>query len=269
MKINIHCNPNIPWHVRYSKACKSGMEKHGLNPDIVTHRKKEADLSIIMGPNCWKPLEKEPFIMFNRKFLGMGEKHVHDNVAISYNGFNGYGEFPKLEIDKNRLWKYINEEDIFPWTTNTENSWLCYQSDLGRCTSFKELTHWYGHVQHFSNKNIIIRTKKNPEYIGVTDFKNQLQEEIKIISDAHILNSTFSVELLQHGIPVISWDKGDPCYAITKHDILDTGENLKHRLEFFHYLSHCQWHINEIKNGTWWSFYNDPTQCEKLYTWKP
>ena len=87
-----------------------------------------------------------------------------------------------------------------------------------------------------------IRSKKNPEKVGHKSWEQNFCSELKDIKEAHVLNSTVSVDLLYYGVPVVSWDKGDPCYVGT----------IENREKLFHHLAHCQWTYDEIENGDWW-----------------
>ena len=64
------------------------------------------------------------------------------------------------------------------------------------------------------------------------------------------LNSLVSVEALIYGKHVLTDDITNPCYAVSAKSLEEIKEF--NRLPFFHYLAHCQWHVNEIENGTFW-----------------
>ena len=68
------------------------------------------------------------------------------------------------------------------------------------------------------------------------------------------------------GIPVVSYDIGDPAYALASHNVKDDLLYPDNRLKFFQYLAHCQWTESEIKNGEFWSHIY-PIQGKQLWEW--
>ena len=245
MKMNsvaIHAKVS-PWHKEYAPAYKKGLARHGIKAEITSSNERIADVSILFGPNSWKGIERDgkPYLVSNRKFVGFG-RHVENTNAISWNGFNGRGKFCVDTIDKSRLLKTFDiDVNKMRQPVKGDKHLLCEQFDLGRCTKYNNINQWYDEIKK-SFSPLKVRTKSNPEKIGHTAWEKQFCNEIEDIKEAHVLNSTVSVDLLYYGVPVKSWDEGDPCYAGT----------LENREKLFHYLAHCQWTKDEIANGDWW-----------------
>ena len=242
MNIAIHAT-NAAWHREYAPAYKKGLAKYGINATITKSTTRISDVAILFGPNFWKDIEKDggQYLVANRKFVGFG-KHVENTNAISWNGFNGNGQFCVDTVDESRLLKTfdIDINNMHP-VVKGDKHLLCEQYDLGRCTKYNNVNQWYDEIKK-SFSPLKVRAKKNPEKIGHAAWEKQFCNEIKDVKEAHVLNSTVSVDLLYYGIPVKSWDKGDPCYVGT----------IENREKLFHYLAHCQWTKNEINNGDWW-----------------
>lgn len=255
MNINIHANPNIPWQKRLCTKIQKGLKKHNLTANISTSQKHTSDIAIILGPNYWKSIERsgKPYIMMNRKFLGYGKNDVHDNVCISWDGFNGRGTFCVEDLELDRLRKYIKPEEFEDWREPGNQYLLCKQTDLGRSTKYPSLQRFYHYVKTNSPKPVRIRSKVSPEIEYKDNTKRfliEFKEDLNNVKAAVVLNSTVSVDILLAGIPVISMDEGDPCYAINSHKL-----NLvvyPDRLPFLSYLAHCQWHYDEIESGKFW-----------------
>ena len=120
---------------------------------------------------------------------------------------------------------------------------LCEQYDLGRCRNWKSINDFYSFVKKRYD-NVVVRKKVNPENIGVEEWKRQILQQLQNVKSAHVLNSTVSTELTVFGVPLVSHDKGDPCYSL---------RNMRFkRMKLLNYLAHCQWHYDEINNGKWW-----------------
>tara|TARA_B100001093_G_scaffold132608_1_gene125360 strand:+ start:11275 stop:12099 length:825 start_codon:yes stop_codon:yes gene_type:complete len=241
----IHASSRIKWQAKLALIIKEGLAKHGVNAVITDNRDKVSDTSLILGPNVWKKVEaKGNYIMFNRKFLGFNAEDVHENVAISWDGFNGRGTFCVSDLDENRLARYVKDEEILDYKENMGGiNLLCEQHDLGRSTDWKNINEFYDYIYE-RYRNVAVRKKISPENVGVETWKQQILKELEDVKTAHILNSTVSAELTIFGIHVASHDIGDPCYALK-------GKEDK-RMELLTYLAHCQWHYSEINNGEWW-----------------
>lgn len=241
----IHASPRIKWQTKLALIIKEGLNKHGIHADITKSPRKVSDVSFILGPNFWKGIEaKGNYIMFNRKFLGFDPQDVHENVAISWDGFNGRGTFCVTDVDEKRLFRYVKDEEILDYKENpTGVNLLCEQADLGRNTSWKNINEFYKWVRK-EYKNVVTRKKSNPENVGVGTWKREILKELQNVQTAHVLNSTVSTELTIFGVPITSHDIGDPCYALKG--------NKDKRMELLTYLAHCQWHYSEINNGEWW-----------------
>ncbi|MGB0203372.1 MAG: hypothetical protein ACPF9R_04380 [Acholeplasmataceae bacterium] len=240
MNIAIHAKLS-PWQLKVAPLYQRGLAKHGINAEITSSPKRISDIAIILGPNYYKTIENDgkPYLIGNRKFVGFGD-HVHTTNAISWGGFNGYGRFCVKDIDEKRLSKFLDISKMHPQRKGKYNL-LCEQYDLGRCTKYRNVNEWYNEVKN-NISPLKVRSKKNPEKVGHKTWEQNFCSELKDVKEAHVLNSTVSVDLLYYGIPVKSWDKGDPCYAGT----------IENREKLFHHLAHCQWTYEEIENGDWW-----------------
>ena len=73
-----------------------------------------------------------------------------------------------------------------------------------------------------------------------------------------------SLNAMMIGIPVVSFDEGDPVYPLTTHDF--SSIMYPDRLPFFQYLAHCQWTEDEIKSGEFWEHIY-PMRGPKLNEW--
>ena len=267
MKVVIHAN-GIEWQRRYTRHAVAGLKRHGIRATITNSpTQQKCDLSILMGPNAWQRIEKtnQPYLMFNRKFVGNAPQVVHENCAISWNGFNGYGTFCVNEIDPTRLGKYLTEEEILPWKGEGLNTIYCEQSNVGRSTTFSNLQRYYHHVKENARGGVVFRNKpvgeNNISHTGVVS--SLLEHSPKVVAN---LNSTISLDALVAGIPVVSLDRGDPAFAITGHTLDENPVKSPNRLEFFQYLAHCQWHETEIQSGEFWDNVY-PIQGNQLHEW--
>jgi|TARA_R110000751_G_scaffold61134_5_gene127289 hypothetical protein len=267
--VSIHASSNIPWQKRYAVAVKEGLSKHGIDANITSSRKRESDVSVIHGPNLYQAMEKDGgnFIMLNRKFLGFEERDVHDNCAISWNGFNGMGIFcvDRNRMDGDRLEKYIDPREIEHWSLDSDNYLLCHQHDTGRSTRFDDINKWYRNVQRRVHpNNLKIRRKITLENVGRLEFMRSLREDLSDVKAIFSLNSIVSVEALILGKGLVTDDKTNPCYGVASSEM---GSTIKpfDRTEFLTYLANCQWHIDEIRNGSFFHNMEYGPQGKRLH----
>lgn len=268
-KVIIHAN-NLEWQRRYTRHVIQGLKRHGIKAAVTNDPKRQpCDIAILMGPNAWQRVERAPgqYLMLNRKLVGNGPQVVHENCAISWNGFNGYGTFCVDEVDPKRLERYMKENEFEDWKRNGKAIVYGEQSNVGRSTNYRTLAQYYKFVERNAKKlGGTARRKRKPIGEDKISFKSVRKSLLNL--DPHVyvnLNSTISLECLSVGIPVISLDKGDPAYPITSHDMnIHYPDN---RLEFYQYLAHCQWTENEIKSGEFWDHIY-PISGPKLYEWR-
>lgn len=262
LNVAIHAATNLEWQGRYAHLVAAGLKRHGINPRIVWNAQpQECDVAIIMGPNNYRAIEQSgvPYLMVNRKFLG---NDAHNVVAVGWDGFNGDGTFCVDQIDPKRLEQFIDPSQIEDWHKDGEHILLCEQSNLGRSTAFRSLQDFYAYVYATSETRVMLRKKP----IGEHQIKPALvRAGLNNAKAVAILNSTISVEALIAGYPVISYDIGDPCYAITGHKSNEIVYP-DNRLELFQYMAHCQWTEQEIANGEFWAQLY-PKRGPKLHEW--
>lgn len=252
-KIAIHASNSLSWHKRYAQAAKEGLERHGIAVNITNSRKRESDVALIMGPNLFQSIEKDggEFMIINRKFLGFNERDAHDIVTVSWNGFNGMGIFcvDQNRMSEKRLDRFLDQREIEHWSLNSDNYLLCHQYDTGRSERYNDINKWYRNVQRRVHSNHLrIRRKTTMENVGRLEFMRALREDLSDVKAIFSLNSIVSVEALILGKGVITDDPTNPCYAVSFSEIGSTIQPFD-RTEFLTYLAHCQWHIDEIRNG--------------------
>lgn len=255
--VSIHASSSIQWQKRYAVAVKEGLSRHGIDANITSSRTRRSDIAVIMGPNLWKHVENDgkDFIILNRKFLGFKERDVHDNCAVSWNGFNGMGIFcvDQNNLSQKRLDKYLAPHEIEDWSLDHDKYLLCQQHDTGRSSKYKNINNWYHKIHRMVKPvDLKIRNKITLENVGNTEFMKSLREDLSDVKAIFSLNSIISVEAIILGKGVIAEDPTNPCYSVSFKEIGGNFQSFDRNF-FLKYLAHCQWHIDEIRNGTCFS----------------
>ena len=168
-------------------------------------------------------------------------------------------------MDRSRLEKYLDQREIEHWSLNSDSYLLCQQHDTGRSTKFNDINKWYRHVQRRVHpNNLKIRRKITLENVGRLEFMRSLREDLADVKAIFSLNSIVSVEALILGKGLVTDDKTNPCYGVASSEI---GSTIKpfDRTEFFTYLANCQWHIDEIRNGSFFHNMEYGPQGKRLH----
>ena len=230
----------IPWQAKLAPILSEGLKKLGVPHNI----NGDEGVPILLGPNAHRDFEKPPFLQVNRYFIGTGLGAVHETVAISWNGFNGLGQFNIGTIDEDRLWKFIKPQDILPWKTGA--LYLLFdQVDNGR--SDTSLTDWRRNLQF--NYRVRNHISRRPP---------PMEKDLVNVKAGITFNTTAGVECLMKGVPVVAYDKGNPLYAFVGHDIEDIV--YPDRVSIFSVLANCQYTYEEIAEGSWFKRLAEPEE---------
>ena len=241
LRVTIHA-AGLPWHKRYAAYLVEGFRKHGIIPRVTSTdvREQDCDLAVLLGPNYWKKIERADgeYLMLNRKFIG----DVNDNVTISWNGFNGRGQFCVDEVKESRLRPHIF--DIEPWTDPEAggHTLLLGQFDLGRCGKYATLQEWHSHVKINTGDKILLRQWPGNSSLKIDCYGARL---------AVSLNSTVAIETVLLGVPTVTMDEGSPAWPVCAHHMGHVRRS-DNRLAWLEYLSNCQWNYKQIQNGDFW-----------------
>lgn len=245
MPISIKASPHIPWQKKLAPIIAEGLKKRNMSYNINGNE----GIPMVLGPNLHKQHEIEPYLQVNRYFVGTKPNAVHETVAISWNGFNGMGQFNIDHINEDRLWKFISPSDIKEWKTDGKDYLLCDQVDNGR--SDVSLNDW--------KRKITVPYRSRPH---ISRNPPPLVDDLKNVKAVLTFNSTVGVECLLHGIPVVAYDKGNPLYPFVGH----TAEDIQYpdRIKVLTLLANCQYTYDEISKGNWFQRLYEPRDS-KLY----
>jgi len=240
MKVIIYTNNGIPWQRRYLDFFIEGFRKHGIRAGFAQRDIYEpCDVAVLFGPNYWKTVEKkhDNYLMVNRKFIG----DVNDNVTIGWNGLNGRGTFCVDEVNPKRLTRHIF--NLEPWREPTMGyTLLLGQYDIGRCGKFTATSEWYAYVKENIEGQLLFRAWPGQRPLEVDCHGARI---------AVSLNSTVAIETVMLGIPTVVCDEGNPAWPICARHLGHVRRS-DNRLVWLEYLSNCQWHFQQIKNGDFW-----------------
>jgi hypothetical protein len=235
------------WHERYFRLFVQGFKVHGITDiqRVGVDKPTAGDLHVLFGPNYWKTCEKryKNFLQVNRKFIG----DVNDDVAISWNGFNGRGIFNVDEVIPGQLESVLERNPIrvHPWRERSPERFLLLgQADVGRAETWDRLSLWYQKARdHYAPAKCVFRPHPNGD--GKT-----LEQNVRQTGFSVSLNSTVAVETLMLGHPTIVWDEGSPIWSVCGPGWSQTEEPKRGPL--LEYLAMCQYQYSDIALGVFW-----------------
>ena len=249
MKVIIHAT-GIRWQQRYFELFRKGFKIHGITDVQATNTDKPVagDLHVLFGPNYWKKCENhyKNYLQVNRKFIG----DVNDDVAVSWNGFNGRGYFNVDEIIPDQLESVLERSPIrirpCRWGKGDVDTFLLLgQADAGRAATYNWLGMWYESMREsYSESKAVFRSHPNGDGHTLLQDVNRTRFSVS-------LNSTVAVETLMLGHPTIVHDQGSPVWAICNPMRSPTFCQWN-RTKMFNYLAMGQYHYSDIETGVCW-----------------
>lgn len=239
---------------------------------------------IIAG--CWQNQTK--FIQMETPIIGRLPNDNPNDIKTWPAGFrvgighvcNHYGEFGIPEDPDNKRWSRMSKKlkiKLKPWRKTGDYILIPLQMPFDAAMMGINMWDWATEMitRVRSVTDMPIAIKIHPKLREGSFHKKEMNNFIKFlktINDVDILpqktsaiaslsnawcvisyTSGFSVDAIQHGVPVITTSKGNFVYDISSHepeDVLDP--ELGDRLNWFRRYSYAQWSLNELANGKAW-----------------
>ena len=182
-------------------------------------------------------------------------------ISIGWNGINGKAEFL---IGKEHRWKKIWGKDILkPWNMNYDHALI-----IGQCakdisvSDCPSVLKWYEEMTKEClalNLSVIFRrhpldiwTAKNYCPKGATlDSSESIDEAMQ---NALVITYSSNVGVLATlaGRPIVAQNRTSMVYGLAAKNIKDV--KAFDRKPWLHKMAYCQWHIDELRDGTAWRY---------------
>lgn len=228
--VSIHCESRIPWQGPFAQKMKHGLTNLGIYSEITSSRGRESDIAIVLGTTLWKGVEQTGrYLLVDRCSFG----DTNQWVTLVWDGHGRRGEH-KARTDPSR-WEKIGCA-IEPWHTGSKVV-LCGQHDT-YSPHYHTLEEWYREVPatHFRPHPDGGNPTALPEYMGFDDVEAFIT-----------LNTSFGVEAVMRGVPVVTMDEAAMAWDVTGHSPYDVQTPC--RQEWLHWLAWTQWHHDEVQLG--------------------
>ncbi len=192
-------------------------------------------------------------------------------LSVGYDGLYGMADYCNKNSPGDRWKKHYGDSFLKPYQKN-ENGFVILMGQRIYHTSMSERIFDYSlkkfnlnmydifaDITKFCIKNsIFFKFRPHPnsqDYYGkpIKDKILPLDEDLKNIKCAVVINSSVSANLMLKGIPTITLHKEAVTYSITKHkikDILNPG--YPDRKQLCYDLAYGQWSAKEMENGDCW-----------------
>lgn len=224
----IHREPRIDWQNRAAERFHDGLKAIGINSYITASRCRMADIAIVLGTTCWKPVEESGrYLLVDR--ASWGDPHY---VQLVWDGHGRRGDHKVPKLGGRKL-----DIDLQPWDDSGHKVVLCGQTETWS-PQYTDVKQWYAEVKatHF---------RKHPAGENPTGLP--LAQDWFDVGKVITLNSSVGVESVLNGIPTVAMDEASMAWDVAAHDPQETV--IPCRDEWLEWLAWTQWHWDEIAEG--------------------
>ena len=249
-----HAKDGSPaWHQWYKSAFFEGFKKLGLEFGVTPADRIESsnleDDHILFGPNyfphVFRSCDPANMLLVNRCFFGK----VEDWVALSWSGFNGDGVYAKWTPDDAavRFDKWGSELPNRDWRGEGSDYAVIIGEYPSVCDDKVGIVKWYAEAVDWCNANGITPVfRPHPSAnFPLKWCKNDRKADVTRAAMVLTHSSTFGVECRLRGIPTIA----------TNHSVASFSPEADDN--FIYDVLFTQWHIDEIRDGTFWEYVNN------------
>jgi hypothetical protein len=244
----LHCNEASPnWHPRYRKAFTAGFNKHLLptawTPADRVEMAHVDHIHVLFGPNYYPNTfsNAERFLCVDRCSIG----DINDHVTIGWGGWGGAGRYPSEYGERTRQVPRFPEPAEF----RAKGAHTVILGEYpSACDSKEDIGRFYHDAARESEANGLKPFFKPHPSNKWNPAKLEVQEGPAVLRSAHTIytyKTSFGVHCRLVGLPVAATEMS---LAGRYEDDWDTWRQ---------WLLLTQWHIDEIKDGTFWEFLKD------------
>lgn len=254
MSITVIANPKAVHQKTHQEALLEGLANHGIQAEARIN-----ELSVkTQCVACWGWRMGARLRAAGHDVLVMERGYLGDRfkwTSLAWNGLNGHGEFPKLEITNDR---FANNFELKPWRENGDYVLIMGQVPNDASLQGKDLNPWYANVARVAEtvykKPVIFRPhpealKKGykPKIDGLKICTAPLEHSLEFAHLVVTYNSNSAVDAITQGVPAIAYDKGTMAWEMAGKRI---GERLTPcRNQWAAALAWKQWTMEEIASG--------------------
>ena len=222
------------------------------------------------------------YVQLETPVIGRGVRGInHQYLRVGVNGFLwDTTEWGFEHMDPNRYLQVFKDTgyDIdTEWKIDGENIVIMMQNPGDASLRGADIFEWcYNTVKEIRTRTarpIIVRPHPLPrkgmdaltsrllEFENLTIVENELPDNLRPLEedfkDAYCVvsfSSGSAVDAVLTGVPNIALDPGNMAWLVSKHslDNIEYERYISDRKEWMQKISHCQWNVEELKNGECW-----------------
>lgn len=263
MRITIHFHDTLKHHSFWGNSFAEGLRSHGIEPQItIGYNPSDCDLAVFWGHHERARAIMEAQLSRGLHYLVMERGYFGDRFAwtsLGYDGHNGRADFCNTKSSGDR-WRR-HRRRMKAWNPGNEYILLIGQVPTDAAIAKINIEKWYDETVTWLKDitDIPIKFRPHPMTMQPVPIENpkatnrQLHRDIKNARCVVTFNSTFGVDSILAGIPVITVDQGSMVWSIASHDLADvTNPPMPERKQWAHDLAYCQWSKEEIESGIAW-----------------
>lgn len=255
VKIGIYAS--MRHHNQYLGYFAEGLRAHGI--DVSVQRVDDyqpCDLAVMWGHKFDLVIDAQhscggDYLVMECGYLG----DRLENLSLGFNGLNGHATFIHPEApDSSRGEQFYH---LIQEPSDRAEYYLICGQVLGDASlagvDYPRLV--YNLPRQFNGLPVYFRPHPLDRGYQITDHEicphQPLNEALRRAAQVWIYNSNSGVDAILAGTPVAAFDRGAMCWNYSTHCVMDPPQ-LGDREAMVNELAWCQWHIEEIRNGTAW-----------------
>lgn len=237
-----------------------GMKKGGVEVFIGSaYKASSADIAVLWSwkrPAIIKAMQDtgRDLLIMERGFI----QPRNEWVSLAVNGFNNRGRFAPAS-DNGERWERLFAHHLRPWRDGGDYALLIGQVPGDAALNGKDIVAWAREQTArlvARGHKVVYRAhpeKPTPCPDGALPSTGSLAEDLAGAAMVVTFSSTTAVESVLAGIPTVVYDEGSAAYPMASHDV--SGPLVRpDRTKWCHDMAWRQWSIEELKDGTAWTF---------------
>lgn len=224
---------------RYADLFRQGMAKHGVEETTPA----QADLVVLWGVHNRAAIEQckrqgKDYLVMERGYLGNRQEWI----SLGFNGLNNRAEFVTGDTPR-------PDWPVKPWRDDGEHVLVIGQVPGDAACKAHGYAQWRRDIDRQAKcYGLPVKFREHPD---IRRSKTTLEQDLAGAAVCVTFNSNSGVIACMEGVPTVTHDIGAMAWDVTSHRV--GYHATPDRTDWLKWISQCQFHIDEIADGTAWA----------------